>query len=284
MEHISIIAAELGLKDAQIQSTADLLDQGGTVPFIARYRKEITGSLDEMAITAIRDRLHQLEELDTRKASVLKSLEENGHLTETLKEKVLAAKTLAALEDLYLPFRPKRRTKATIAREKGLEPLALALLKQENRDPEKMAAGHLNAEMTVASITDALEGARHIIAEIINEDPLARERMRELYVNKGIIQCRVATDKEIEGSKYRDYFDWKEPAATVPSHRLLAMRRGEKEDVLNLTMAPPEEDTLDVIATMYLCGHGPDTDQVLMAFKTVTGVCSRARWKPNCGW
>ncbi len=265
MEHISIIAAELGLKDAQIQSTADLLDQGGTVPFIARYRKEITGSLDEMAITAIRDRLHQLEELDTRKASVLKSLEENGHLTETLKEKVLAAKTLAALEDLYLPFRPKRRTKATIAREKGLEPLALALLKQENRDPEKMAAGYLNAEMTVASITDALEGARHIIAEIINEDPLVRERMRELYVNKGIIQCKVATDKEIEGAKYRNYFDWKEPAATVPSHRLLAMRRGEKEDMLNLAMRPPEEDALNLITTMYLRGDGPDSVQVHMA-------------------
>ena len=265
MEHISIIAAELGLKDAQIQSTADLLDQGGTVPFIARYRKEITGSLDEMAITAIRDRLHQLEELDTRKASVLKSLEENGHLTETLKEKVLAAKTLAALEDLYLPFRPKRRTKATIAREKGLEPLALALLKQENRDPEKMAAGYLNAEMTVASITDALEGARHIIAEIINEDPLVRERMRELYVNKGIIQCKVATDKEIEGAKYRNYFDWKEPAATVPSHRLLAMRRGEKEDMLNLAMRPTEEDALNLITTMYLRGDGPDSVQVHMA-------------------
>ncbi len=260
MEHINLIATELDLKPIQVQATADLLDQGGTVPFIARYRKEITGSLDEISITAIRDRRHQLAELDARKASVLKSLENNGHLTDLLKETVLAAKSLVALEDVYLPYRPKRRTKAAIAREKGLEPLALDILKQDNRDPEKLAPAYINAEKGVTSIDDALEGARHIISEIINEDPLVRERLRDLFFSKGIILCKVATDKETEGAKYRNYFDWKEPAATVPSHRMLAMRRGEKEDMLNLSMSPPEEDALILIEETYLHGDGPDTD------------------------
>ncbi len=265
LDHISLIATELELKSNQVQATADLLDQGGTVPFIARYRKEITGSLDEISITAIRDRLHQLAELDARKTSILKSLEDNGHLTEPLKETVLSAKSLAALEDIYLPYRPKRRTKATIAREKGLEPLALEILKQENRDPENMAIAYIDTEKAVASIAEALEGARHIISEIINEDPQVRERLRELFFSKGIIQCKVATDKESEGAKYRNYFDWKEPAATVPSHRLLAMRRGEKEDILNLSMSPPEEDALGLIEDTYLRGDGPDAAQVKMA-------------------
>lgn len=265
MEHINLIATELDLKPIQVQATADLLDQGGTVPFIARYRKEITGSLDEISITAIRDRRHQLAELDARKASVLKSLENNGHLTDLLKETVLAAKSLVALEDVYLPYRPKRRTKAAIAREKGLEPLALDILKQDNRDPEKLAPAYINTEKGVTSIDDALEGARHIISEIINEDPLVRERLRDLFFSKGIILCKVATDKETEGAKYRNYFDWKEPAATVPSHRMLAMRRGEKEDMLNLSMSPPEEDALILIEETYLHGDGPDTAQVKMA-------------------
>ena len=265
MEHINLIATELDLKPIQVQATADLLDQGGTVPFIARYRKEITGSLDEISITAIRDRRHQLAELDARKASVLKSLENNGHLTDLLKETVLAAKSLVALEDVYLPYRPKRRTKAAIAREKGLEPLALDILKQDNRDPEKLAPAYINTEKGVTSIDDALEGARHIISEIINEDPLVRERLRDLFFSKGIILCKVATDKETEGAKYRNYFDWKEPAATVPSHRMLAMRRGEKEDMLNLSMSPSEEDALILIEETYLHGDGPDTTQVKMA-------------------
>ncbi len=236
MEHIATISAELNIATKQIDAVADLLAQGGTVPFIARYRKEATGSLDEVAITAIRDRLHQLEELDVRKAAVLKSLETNGHLTDELKEQVSAAPTLAVLEDLYLPFRPKRRTKATVAREKGLEPLAREILEQSGRDPVQLAAAYVDPQKGVESVDAALEGARHIIAEIINEDPRARDRMRELYVRKGIIRSQVATDKETEGAKYRDYFDWNEPAATAPSHRILAMRRGEKEDILNLAM------------------------------------------------
>lgn len=265
MEPIATISAELNIATKQIDAVADLLAQGGTVPFIARYRKEATGSLDEVAITAIRDRLHQLEELDVRKAAVLKSLETNGHLTDELKEKVSAAPTLAVLEDLYLPFRPKRRTKATVAREKGLEPLAREILEQKGRDPVQLAAAYVDPQKGVESIEAALGGARHIIAEIINEDPRARNRMRELYVRKGIIRSQVATDKETEGAKYRDYFDWNEPAATAPSHRILAMRRGEKEDILNLTMAPPEADALALLEDLFVNGDDPDAAQVRLA-------------------
>lgn len=265
MEHIATISAELNIATKQIDAVADLLAQGGTVPFIARYRKEATGSLDEVAITAIRDRLHQLEELDVRKAAVLKSLETNGHLTDELKEQVSAAPTLAVLEDLYLPFRPKRRTKATVAREKGLEPLAREILEQIGRDPVQLAAAYVDPQKGVESVEAALEGARHIIAEIINEDPRARDRMRELYVRKGIIRSQVATDKETEGAKYRDYFDWNEPAATAPSHRILAMRRGEKEDILNLAMAPPEADALALLEDLFVNGDDPDAAQVRLA-------------------
>ncbi|MGA9263541.1 MAG: Tex family protein [Desulfobacterales bacterium] len=265
MEHIATISAELNIATKQIDAVADLLAQGGTVPFIARYRKEATGSLDEVAITAIRDRLHQLEELDVRKAAVLKSLETNGHLTDELKEQVSAAPTLAVLEDLYLPFRPKRRTKATVAREKGLEPLAREILEQSGRDPVQLAAAYVDPQKGVESVDAALEGARHIIAEIINEDPRARDRMRELYVRKGIIRSQVATDKETEGAKYRDYFDWNEPAATAPSHRILAMRRGEKEDILNLAMLPPETEALALLEDLFVNGDDPDAAQVKLA-------------------
>jgi len=265
LEHIATISAELNIATKQIDAVADLLAQGGTVPFIARYRKEATGSLDEVAITAIRDRLHQLEELDVRKAAVLKSLETNGHLTDELKEQVSAAPTLAVLEDLYLPFRPKRRTKATVAREKGLEALAREILEQIGRDPVQLAAAYVDPQKGVESVEAALEGARHIIAEIINEDPRARDRMRELYVRKGIIRSQVATDKEAEGAKYRDYFDWNEPAATAPSHRILAMRRGEKEDILNLAMAPPEADALALLEDLFVNGDDPDAAQVRLA-------------------
>ena len=265
MEHIASISAEFNIATKQINAVADLLAQGGTVPFIARYRKEATGSLDEVAITAIRDRLHQLEELDGRKAAVLKSLEANGHLTDELKEQVSAAPTLAVLEDIYLPFRPKRRTKATVAREKGLEPLAREILEQKGRDPVQLATAYVDPQKGVESVEAALEGARHIVAEIINEDPRARDRMRELYLRKGIIRSKVATDKETEGAKYRDYFDWNEPAATAPSHRILAMRRGEKEDLLNLAMAPPEADALALLEDLFANGDGPDAAQVRLA-------------------
>ena len=264
-DHISGIADEIALQPAAVQATVSLLRQGATIPFIARYRKEATGNLDEVAITAIRDRLSQLEELDARKATVLKSLETHGHLTDELKQKVISAADMASLEDIYLPYRPKRRTKAMIAREKGLEPLALKILEQTEQDPFQLAAEFLDPEKDVVSTDDALVGARHIIAEIINEDPVSREKMRDLYFTKGIIQTRVISGKEAEGAKYRDYFDWQEPAARVPSHRILAMRRGEKEAILNLRITPPEQDALVLLETLFVKGDTAASMQVNLA-------------------
>ena len=264
-DHICGIADEIALQPAAVQSTVDLLRQGATIPFIARYRKEATGNLDEVVITAIRDRLSQLEELETRKAAVLKSLETHGHLTDELKQKVISAANMALLEDIYLPYRPKRRTKAMIAREKGLEPLALSILEQTEQDPLELAGKFVDPEKEVMSTDDALDGARHIIAEIINEDPASREKMRDLYFTKGIINARVISGKEAEGAKYRDYFDWQEAAAKAPSHRILAMRRGEKETVLNLSITPPESDALALLETLFVRGDSAASMQVKLA-------------------
>lgn len=265
--HLSIVANELNFKESQIEATASLLEQGATIPFIARYRKEATQSLDEVAIIAIRDRLAQLESLDQRKDSVLKSLEEHGHLTEALKESVLAAQTLSEVEDIYLPFRPKRRTRATIAKEKGLEPLAAAILEQNGIDPLEAATAFLSAEKEVTTVEDALGGARDIIAEKISEDQTARSRLRELYLTKGTISSRVAEGKEADGFKYKDYFDWKEPVATVPSHRLLAMRRGEREDVLNINISPDENESLQILEDLFVKDSGDDAEQVRLALR-----------------
>ena len=263
--HITKISSELELPDPQVRAVASLLDTGCTVPFIARYRKEATGSLDEVAITIIRDRFQQLVELDQRRVAILKSLEKNGHLNDELKEKVASAPNLAALEDVYLPFRPKKRTRAMVAREKGLEPLARILWDQTGTDPQTAAAGFTDPEKDVETIDDALAGAKDIIAELINEDQQARTELRKLYFAKAVVHSRVAAGKEEEGSKYRDYFDWREEAATAPSHRILAMRRGEKEDILNLSMAPPEDAALKVLEKNFLKGDGDDSNQVKLA-------------------
>jgi uncharacterized protein len=266
-DHIKKISTELELQDPQVRAVASLLETGSTVPFIARYRKEATGSLDEVPITLIRNRLQQLAELDQRRAAILKSLEENGHLNDELEEKVASAPSLAALEDLYLPYRPKRRTRAMVAREKGLESLAQILWDQSGTDPQVSAADFLDPSKEVETIEDALAGARDIIAEVINEDHQARTELRKLYFAKAAIHSRVAAGKEEQGAKYRDYFDWQEAAATAPSHRILAMRRGEKEDILNLSMHPPEDAALKVLESLFLKGHGEDTYQLKLAVK-----------------
>ncbi|HEY6011510.1 MAG TPA: Tex family protein, partial [Nitrospirota bacterium] len=261
--HFQTIAQELSVTEKQVQACAALLDEGATVPFISRYRKEVTGSLDEVAVTAIRDRLSQLRELDKRREAILKSLEETGKLTDELKAKVFAAKTMTELEDIYLPFRPKRRTKATIAREKGLEPLAQRLFTQEpGIDAHAEAAAFIDAEKGVESADDALAGARDSIAEWVNEDQKARAKMRELYNAKGLFTSRVIVGKEEEGSKYKDYFDWHEPVATAPSHRILAMRRGEKEGFLILRAAPPEEEALLQLESLFVKGDSPSSREV----------------------
>lgn len=265
-KHIVKIAEELEIKPQQVLATAALLDEGATVPFVARYRKEATDSLDEVAITTIRDRLHQLRELDKRREAILKSLHERELLTDELKDKVLAAETLTILEDIYLPYRPKRRTRATVARERGLEPLALKLFAQEQTtDPHGEAEAFVEPEKGVETIEDALAGARDIIVELVNEDQVARAKMRALYAEKGIFQARVVPGKEDEGNKYRDYFDWLEPASKAPSHRILAMRRGEKEGVLTLRAHPPEAEALTLLETLFVKGDGAAAQQVKTA-------------------
>ena len=263
--HVLKIADEQKIETWKVEASTRLLEEGATIPFIARYRKEVTGSLDEVILAEIRDRLNQLHELDTRRDTILKSLEKHGHLSEELKAEVLEAETLSKLEDIYLPYRPKRRTRATIAREKGLEPLAEAIFAQTGIDPQATATDFVDAEKGVESEEDALFGARDIIAEWINENAEAREKLRELFASKGVIQSRVATDKEIGGAKYRDYFEWEEPVAKSPSHRVLAMRRGEKEDFLNLTIAPAESQAIEILENLFVKVDGADTEQVKAA-------------------
>jgi uncharacterized protein len=263
--HIPKITQELDLTPKQVQATTDLLNEGATIPFIARYRKEVTGSLDEVAITAIRDRLSQLMELDKRREAILKSLEERGQLTDELKEKILLAETMVVLEDIYLPYRPKRRTRATIAKEKGLEPLAQRLFSQEDMDPMAEASAFIDPEKGVESAEDALAGARDIIAEWINEDQTARARMRDFYSSKAVFKSKVILERGAEGIKYRDYFDWEEPVTTAPSHRILAMRRGEKEGFLTLKVLPPEEEALDILDGIFVKGEGSVSQHVRMA-------------------
>ena len=263
--HVRLIAKALSVSEKQVQATAELIEAGGTVPFIARYRKEVTGALDEVAITTIRDRLMQLAELDKRREAVLKSIADQGKLTDELKEKIAAAETLAALEDIYLPFRPKRRTRATVAKEKGLEPLAQKLFEQGDMDPVAEATAFINAEKGVESADAALAGARDIIAEWVSENPDARARLRDLFMKKGMLQSKVVEEKQAEAAKFKDYFDWEEPVAASPSHRVLAMRRGEAEGFLNLRIRPPEAEALALLEGMFVKRTGAAAEQVRLA-------------------
>ena len=264
---ISRIAEEQNIKNNQVQAVASLLSEGATIPFIARYRKEATGSLDEVAVMAVRDRLNQLMELKERKEAILKSLEKHGHLTDELQERVLAAESMAVLEDIYLPYKPKRRTKAVMAKEKGLEPLALMIFEQKGVDPIKEAESFIDLEKGVESVEDALAGARDIIAEIINENDQARAKLRNLFFTKAAIKSRVVSGMEEKGAKFRDYFDWEEPVAGVPSHRMLAMRRGEGEDFLNLDILPDEEEATAILENLFVKGEKDDSAQVKIAAK-----------------
>ncbi|MCI0417187.1 RNA-binding transcriptional accessory protein [bacterium] len=263
--HFLKISRELNVSEGQVQAVVRLLEEGATVPFIARYRKEATRSLDEVAITAIRDRFDQLVELDKRREAILKSMEESGKITPELKEKILAAETMVVLEDIYLPYRPKRRTRATIAREKGLEPLAQLIFKQGPGDPQNIALPFVIPEKGVESVEDALSGARDIIAEWINEDQFVRAKMRRLFESKSTFKSRAISRKEEEGNKYRDYFEWEEPALKAPSHRVLAMRRGEEEGFLSLRVLPPEEEAIALLETLVVKGQSLSSEQVRVA-------------------
>ncbi len=264
--HIARIASELSLRPGQVAATAGLLEEGSTVPFISRYRKEATGSLDEVVVTAIRDRLGQLKDLDDRRDAILKSLTERGLLTEELNKDILAAETMASLEDLYLPFKPKRRTRATIAKEKGLEPLAELIYAQDPAvDPAVEAEAFVDAAKGVESVNDALAGARDIIAEWINEDQQARAQMRGLFNTKGLLKSQVVPGKEEEGRKYEDYFEWEEPVAKAPSHRILAMRRGRREGFLRLQVVAPEDQAHQILEGLFVEGHSKSTAVVAEA-------------------
>ncbi len=264
-QHIKKIAKELSLAEAQVLATARLLDEDATIPFISRYRKEATGSLDEVAVTAIRDRLAQLRTLDDRREAILKSLDERGLLTDELKGKITAAETMAVLEDIYLPFRPKRRTRAMIAKEKGLGPLAELLFEQADIDIEAEAQKFVDAEKGVETIEQALQGARDIIAEQVSEDPAARARMRSLFADKALISSSVLAGKEEEGAKFRDYFAWQEPVKSSPSHRVLAIRRGEKEEFLSFRILPDEAEAMAELESLFVKAGNAAGAQVRMA-------------------
>ncbi|MCJ8210867.1 RNA-binding transcriptional accessory protein [Mucilaginibacter sp. RS28] len=265
MDHFIKIAQELGVSSKQVDTTVGLLDEGATVPFISRYRKELTGSLDEVQVAAIRDRIQQLRELDKRREAIIKSLTDLGKLTPELEKQLNEAETMVTLEDIYLPYRPKRKTRASVAREKGLQPLADLLLAQEKGDPELEAEKYIDTEKGVNNAAEALAGARDIIAETISENAEARAQMRELFLQKGSFQSKVVPGKEEAGIKYKDYFDWTEPVASAPSHRVLAMRRGEKEEILWLDIQPPEEEAIDLLERTFVKANNPNSLQVKLA-------------------
>ena len=261
------IAQTLNLPMRGLVAVIELLDDGGTVPFIARYRKEATGNLDEVQIRDIEEKLSYFRELTDRRATILASISEQGKLTDELKAKIEATFDKSELEDLYLPYRPKRRTKATIAREKGLEPLALYIWKQEPaaESLETLAASLVNPELGVATAEDALEGARHIIAEWISEDADLRKILRRLLFDEGMIVSRKVTDAVDEQDKFKMYYDYKEPVKTIPSHRMLAIRRGEAEDVLYFLIELEPERPVALIQRHVLRQQGDWTRQLELA-------------------
>jgi len=263
--HSVVIANQAGVTPNQVEAVQSLLDAGATIPFIARYRKEKTGSLDEVVLGKIRDGLAQLAALDSRRQVILKSLEEQNVLSAELRSAVESASTMTALEDIYLPFRPKRRTRATMAKEKGLEPLAELIMAQEIADPSHEALAYVNVEKGVDSIEDALAGARDIIAERVNEDTQARQVIRSLFYQDGILQSSVIKDKENEGIKYSNYFNWQEPIARVPSHRVLAMFRGENEGFLKLKIRPSQEKAISFLNRRFVKSTGAAAEQMVLA-------------------
>ena len=266
MNYSSHIAEQLGLGQRQVEKTIELLEQGATVPFIARYRKEATGSLNEVQITAIRDLLIRLKELDKRREAILASISEQGKLTPELEQQILAAATMTELEDLYLPYKPKRRTRATMAIERGLEPLANELQKQYSCDVEQMAARYINPDKGVASVEDALAGARDILAERVSENAQARNRIRGLFRRSAMLSSKVVKNKEEEAGKYESWFDWKENAMRAPSHRILALFRGETEGLLRVHVLPDDDQpAYDTLERQFVHGNYASTEQVRLA-------------------
>ncbi|MBP5548256.1 MAG: RNA-binding transcriptional accessory protein [Bacteroidales bacterium] len=268
MEYAKHIAEKINLGVRQVEKTIELLEQGATVPFIARYRKEVTGNLNEVQISAIRDLLSKLKELDKRREAIIQSIEEQGKLSPELRKAIEEAETMTELEDLYLPYKPKRKTRATMAIERGLQPLADALLKQYDCDVHKLAAPYVNLEKGVSDTDEALAGARDIIAEHVSEDISARNKIRNIFRRNAMLSSKVIKNKEEEAGKFQSWFDWKENAMRAPSHRILAMFRGENEGFLRVKIAPEEEDTaLEALERQFVRGKYESSLQVSDAVK-----------------
>jgi uncharacterized protein len=266
-KNILKIASELTITPEQVQSVVSLLLAGSTIPFIARYRKEVTGSLDEVVLAAIRDQYDQLMELDKRREAILKSIEKQGKLTPALTKAIDAAESLTELEDIYLPYKPKRKTRASMAKEKGLEPLALTIFEQRNVNLEKLTSEFINAELGVNTGEEALEGARDIMAEWVSENQEARQKVRELFWSEGVVETSVVKSKaqDTEAQKFKDYFEWKESIKKVPSHRLLAMRRAEKEGFVTMDIAPTEELAIQTLEKQFVRSDSAVGAQVRLA-------------------
>jgi uncharacterized protein len=266
-KNILKIASELTITPEQVQSVVSLLLAGSTIPFIARYRKEVTGSLDEVVLAAIRDQYDQLMELDKRREAILKSIEKQGKLTPALTKAIDAAESLTELEDIYLPYKPKRKTRASMAKEKGLEPLALTIFEQRNVNLEKLTSEFINAELGVNTGEEALEGARDIMAEWVSENQEARQKVRELFWGEGVVETSVVKSKaqDTEAQKFKDYFEWKESIKKVPSHRLLAMRRAEKEGFVTMDIAPTEELAIQTLEKQFVRSDSAVGAQVRLA-------------------
>ena len=264
-KHIELISKLLSLAPWQVENTLRLLGDGATIPFISRYRKEATGSLDEVQVTDVRDQHTRLVEMDKRRDTILKSIEEQGQLTDELKKKILEATSLTELEDLYLPYRPKKKTRASIAREKGLEPLAQIMMKQKETNITARAEEFLNDQVKTAE--DALQGARDIIAEWVNENKRSRDAVRNLFTREAVISSKVTKGKEQDGIKYQDYFDFSEPLDKCPSHRLLAIFRGETEEFLKVSIEPDEQHALERLDEIFIKGFFEVSEQVRTAVK-----------------
>jgi uncharacterized protein len=261
------IARELHLQPWQVFNTLKLMAGGATIPFIARYRKEMTGELDEVMLAAIRDRNEQLTEIEKRRAFILSSITEQDKMTPELEKQINEALTLTELEDIYLPYKVKRKTRATIAREKGLEPLAKLLMAQQPIDPELKAEAFIDDEKAVHSVEEALAGARDIIAEWINENKLSRERVRNLFSREAFITSKPVKGKELEGILYQNYYDSGENILKAPSHRILAMFRGEEEGFLRLTVEPDEEKAIGILDRIFIKANNDAASQVQLALK-----------------
>ena len=266
--YAATIAGQLNLGPRQVEKTIELLEEGATIPFIARYRKEVTGGLNEVQITAIRDLLLKLKELDKRREAILTSITEQGKMTPELEKQILSASNMTELEDLYLPYKPKRRTRATMAIERGLEPLANEIQKQYSCNIEQLAAKYVNGEKGVNSTEEALAGARDIIAERVSENAQARNRIRSLFRRSAMLSSKVVKNKEEDAGKYESWFDWKENAMRAPSHRILALYRGEEEGMLRVHVLPEDDEpAYEVLERQFVSGRYESSEQVRMAVK-----------------